>query len=151
MKTTVKNDTIIVESEVTTTPTMADMLSAYFGVDLIIDQDGHLVLKQKINEGEDIETQIKVAKETIRDMEGTMLNREVEEETKKAEEDQKEADAKNMDALVQEMGKLVDDVTAGKYGPARIALFADNPTRVGYRGNMPPEAGALFAFLVANE
>lgn len=143
MKTTVKNDTIIVESEVTTTPTMADMLSADFGVDLEINLEGQLVLKQKINEEEDIETQIKVAQETMRDMEGTMLNKEIEEEKRKEVEEK-------WVALTEETKRLAEAVIAGKYGSVRIAIFADNPAHTVYSGNMPPEAGALFAFLVAN-
>lgn len=148
MKTTVKNDTIIIESEVTATPTMADMLSADYGVDLTVNHEAHLILKQPVNES-DIETQIKVAQETMRDMETAMLNKEVEEEAKKAEEDQKEVDEKWV-AFNEELDRIVNDVLAKKYGQVRIAIFADNPTRVAYRGNMPPEVGTLFAFLVAN-
>lgn len=145
MKTTVKNDTIIVESEVTATPTMADMLSADYGVDLTVNHEAHLILKQPVNES-DIETQIKVAQETMRDMETTLLNKEVEEEAKKAEEEEEK-----WVALTEETKRLAEAVIAGKYGPVRIAIFADNPAHTVYSSNMPPELGALFAFVVANE
>lgn len=138
MKTTVKNDTIIVESEVTTTATMADMLSADYGVDLTVDSEGHLILKQPVNE-EDIETQIKVAKETVRDMEGTMLAKEAEEEK------QKEVDAKNINALQEEAEKLVRDVMAGKYGPMHIAVLMDNPSKIAYSANIHPTAAVALA------
>lgn len=143
MKTTVKNDTIIVESEVTTTPTMADMLSADYGVDLTVNHEAHLILKQPVNES-DIETQIKVAQETMRDMETTLLNKEVEEEAKKAD-----ADAENMATLNEEMEKLVDDIIAEKYGPIRIAMFVVGPTKTAYCGNVPAEIGAMLALTIA--
>lgn len=142
MKTTVKNDTISVESEVTTTSTMADMLSADYGVDLVIDPEGHLVLKQKINEEEDIETQIKVAQETMRDMEGSMLSKEAEEERKKV-------DAENMSALQEAAEKLVKQVKDGRYGPMHIAILMANPSRCAYNANIPPAAAISLAFLNA--
>ena len=146
MKTTVKNDTIIVESEVTTTATMADMLSADYGVDLTVDSEGHLILKQPVNK-EDIETQIKVAKETVRDMEGTMLAKEAEEENRKVEGTMpdKEVDKKNIDALQKEAERLMRDVMAGKYGLMHIAILMENPSKIAYNANIHPKAAVALA------
>ena len=145
-----KEGKLTLTTDVTITEVMMDILQADCPYDITVDKENHLVISKDIENCEDVEEEIQHLKNIMKDLEGAMLNREVEEEAKKAaEEDQKEVDEK-WAAFNEDLDRIVDDVLAKKYGQVRIAIFADNPTRVAYRGNMPPEAGTLFAFLVAN-
>lgn len=145
-----KEGKLTLTTDVTITEVMMDILQADCPCDITVDKENHLVISKDVENCEDVEEEIQHLKNIMKDLEGAMLNREVEEEAKKAaEEDQKEVDEK-WAAFNEDLDRIVDDVLAKKYGQVRIAIFADNPTRVAYRGNMPEAAGALFAFVVAN-
>jgi len=149
MKVSMKEGKLTLTTDVTITEVMMDILQADCPCDITVDDENHLVISKVLENCEDIEEEIQHLKNIMKDLEGAMLSKEVEEEAKRAEEDQKEVDGK-WAAFNEDLDRIVDDVLAKKYGQVRIAIFADNPTRVTYRGNMPEAAGALFAFVVAN-
>ena len=144
-----KEGKLTLTTDVTITEVIMDILQADCPCDITVDDENHLVISKDVKNCKDVEEEIQHLKNIMKDLETTLLNREVEEEAKKAEEDQEEVDEK-WATFNEDLERIVDDVLAKKYGQVRIAIFADNPTRVAYRGNMPPEVGTLFAFLVAN-
>lgn len=140
-----KEGKLTLTTDVTITEVMMDILQTDCPCDITVDGENHLVISKVLENCEDVEEEIQHLKNIVKDLEGAMLSREVEEEAKKAEEEEEK-----WMALTEETKRLAEAVIAGKYGQVRIAIFADNPAHTVYSSNMPPEAGALFAFLVAN-
>ena len=142
-----KEGKLTLTTDVTITEVMMDILQADCPCDITVDDENHLIISKVLENCEDVEEEIQHLKNIMKDLEGTMLNKEVEEEAKKAEEEEKqrEADKKNIDALQKEAERLVRDVMAGKYGPMHIVVLMDNPSKIAYSANVHPTAAVALA------
>jgi len=144
MKVSMKEGKLTLTTDVTITEVMMDILQADCPCDITVDDENHLVISKVLENCEDIEEEIQHLKNIMKDLEGAMLSKEVEEEAKKVD-----VDTENIENLSKEMKKLREDVLAGKYGSVKIAMFAVGPTKIAYCGNVPAEIGAILAFEIA--